>query len=331
MGTFGNKAGSLKALKRSLAKKTQFQWIKYVPKNSTMNVRFATEPEEWVSYVEHYDQILKRSYPCDGNSGKCPGCVQGDRKTNRYLTNAIDLDNENGPKMVPLQLPKDLANRLVSKYEKWGTLTDRDIELSRDGEGLETVYDYDAAAPSRMKMDKFDLFDLEEVLQNTWDDVFGSADEEEEEEAPRPRKSASSAGVRGRKASAAARAALTDNDVEEDDEDDDEDDEPAPPPKRKPVKAAQKAAARKKAPEPVFEEDDEDDEEEPDDEPEADDDEKVYTLEELKAMKLGVLRQVARDDFGLNPTGKTAKVIIQEIIDSGDGDDEDDEDDEPPY
>lgn len=319
---FGQRVGSMKTLKQTLQKGGGGNaWIKYIPKNGNLNVRFIQEPEEWVNYVEHYDMTLRKSYPCNGEAS-CPGCNSGERKSYRYLANAVDIESD---RAIPLQLPKDLANRLVVKYEKWGTLIDRDIELTRSGEGLDTVYDLDAGVPSRMKIDKYTPLDLLKVLDDAFRDVFGGGTDDDEDEKPK-------AAVKMRAKSAAAAKV-----------DDPEDEEEAPTPKPAAKRAAKKAPvkAAPKAPEFEPEDDDEadDDEDIPDallsdserasraaekqddgpdvDDDDDDDDEEGYSEEQLQALPLGALRAVARD-FDVDTKGKNAKAIIAEIMSSGD-------------
>lgn len=318
----GQRVGSMKALKQSLQKGgSNSAWIKYIPKNGMMNVRFIQEPEEWVNYVEHYDQTIRKSYPCNGESS-CPGCVSGERKSYRYLTNAVDTDND---RVIPLQLPKDLANRLVVKYEKWGTLIDRDIELTRQGEGLDTVYDLDPGLQDRKKIDKYQPLDLLKVLDDAFHDVFGGGVDTEDEtpEVAQP--------VKMRKASKAAQVAhqtqmASEPEVEEDD---DEDEVEVVAPKKAPAKAATRPAKKAAkavvttATDPVFvpEEEDEEDDDTPavlvaDEPDEEDDEDEGYTEEQLKALPLGALRAVARD-FDVDVKGKSAIAIIAEIMSSG--------------
>lgn len=314
MAKFGQKTGSLKNLKKSLAKGGGKGFIKYIPKNGSMNVRFIQEPEEWVNYLEHYDTTLRKSYPCSGEQG-CPGCRSQERKSSRYLANAVDLDDNN--RVISLQMPKDLANRLVVKYEKWGSITDRDIELSRSGEGLDTVYDLDAAVPDRKRIDKYKPIDLLKVLEDSYNNVFGPDDDEDDEPVVKPK----------RRSSAATPPPPVEDDEDEDDEVDDDEDE-AEEEAPKPVKkaASKKAPAKKMAKTPVFEpdDDDEDDDEDDEDEPAEDDDEEAYDEEALRAMPLGALRAVARE-FGVTTRGKSADALIEEILESGEEvDDEDD-------
>ena len=306
--------GSLKALKQSMAKGSGGAFIKYIPKNGSMNVRFVQEPEEWVNYVEHFDPMLRKSFPCNGEAS-CPGCASGERKSSRYLANAVDLDDKN--RVIPLQLPKDLANRLVVKYEKWGSITDRDIELSRSGEGLDTVYDLEADAKRPINLAQFQPLDLLKVLDDAYANVFGggaAVDDEDtltgdEDDVPAVRRGA---GVKPRKKSAAASVAQGKPVVDDDDDvDEDDDDEPVAVPD---------------APEPKFAVDDDEDDEpeaetdEDSDEPDEDEDE-GYDEETLRAMPLGVLRRVARDEFGVTTKGLSQDDLIAAIFEAGEEDD----------
>lgn len=324
----GRKMGSMKELKKSLAKGGGAGFIKYVPKNGSLNVRFLDEPENWVNYAEHYDQVIRKSYPCNGED-TCPGCKTDERRSSRYLANAVDLDQQ---KVIPLQMPKDLANRLVVRYEKKGSLTDCDIELSRAGEGLDTVYDYDADAPKPRKVSQYVLLDLLNVLDEAFNSVFGDDDDDDDDDTP----AKPVAKVKGRKPSKAAAVAVATQVGDDDDDDEDDDDEPVDEPV-KPTKkagpkvtgAAKKAAKNKPVEEPVFEEDDDDADDDDDDDTEgADTDDEAddyYDQESLEKLSLGELRAVARD-YGIVTRGMKAAAIITAILEAPEDDDADDDD-----
>lgn len=314
----GQKTGSLKALKQSLSSGAgQGAWIKYVPKNGTMNIRFLQEPEEWVNYNEHFDQALRKSYPCTGETD-CPGCQTQERRSNRYLANAVDLDNQ---RVVPLQLPKDLANRLVVRYEKYGTLMDRDYELSRTGEGLDTTYDLDPGAPTKMRLSQYQPLDLLQVLQESYDNVFGPSGNTNGNGSTTP------PDVTKTRAKSAAASRTVAKPVQESDVDEDEaEEQPKPKTRSRAVPASMGTKATKK-PEPKFEpepEDDEDQDEAVPEEPGDDeDDEQVYDEATLKALPLGALRAVARD-FGVETKGRKKAEIVQDILDQGEEVDDED-------
>ena len=178
----GKKVGSVKNLKKSMKSGGGGAgFIKYIPKDQSMTVRFLEEPTEWFNFTSHYDETMRRSYPCIGDN--CPGCSAGIRGSSRYLTNALDTDRD---EVVALELPKSLAGQLTSIFERKDTLVDRDFELVRDGEGLDTTYSAIPEAPTKRKFDKYTLKDLEQVLEEAYKSAFD--DEDAEDVAPTPTK-----------------------------------------------------------------------------------------------------------------------------------------------
>lgn len=208
------KAGTVKSVKQQLKKGGGGDRLIYsVPKDGSVIVRFMEEPEDWFGFYEVYDQESKAFYPllAGDSEGK-----KGESPSFRYLANVVivesDYDKDVG-KCVPFRLPKSLANSLILKYEKYGTILDRDYDLTRAGEGFDTVYDCTPEAPTDFKFSKYDPEDLEDVLLKAYDEVWGEPDaDEDEDDEPAPKKK---------------RKRATPEPVEEAEEDDDEsDDEP---------------------------------------------------------------------------------------------------------
>lgn len=166
----GGKVNTIKALKSSLKKGSGANFLQRVPEEG-IAVRFLTEPTEWVKYFEHYDEVLK-FYPC---ADDCPGCAEGNRASVRYLVNALDVAEG---KVVPLVLPKTVAQQVLKKYERYNTLLDRDYEITRDGAGLDTTYDVNPEPPKSMKLSRYDLLDLMALLEAQ----LPSEDEDEDDE-----------------------------------------------------------------------------------------------------------------------------------------------------
>lgn len=314
----GNKVGSLKNLKKTL-KRGQMGPIRYIPKNGQLTVRFLEEPENWVNYNEHYDATIRKSYPCieDG----CPGCRTEERRTSRYLVNALDVEKD---VVIALQLPKDLTNSLVRKYERYDTIMDRDYTLIREGEGLDTTYEAEAEPVMNRKLTKYTLLDLQEELDKVFksihDDGDDDDDDDDEDDKPAPKARSMAA-----KKSAAKKPPKAE--VEEDDEDD-EDDEPEPPKKR-----AGKFKPPVREPEEDEDDDEDEDEEEEDDEPEedededdadedADDDEFPYDEDDLKGMTIGQLRVIAKE-WSLPTAGMNKAELIAALLLEPEDDDED--------
>lgn len=177
----GGKVKSIATLKSSMKKGGGAGYLSRVPADGTLTVRFLTEPTEWVTYFEHYDQVRK-FYPC---TDECPGCTEGERPSARYLANAVDVAET---RVIPLVMPKSMAASILKKYDKYATLLDRDYELSRSGTGLDTEYDVTPEPPTKMNLDRFDSIDLMEILEGQLE-MADSTDSDSVETKPEAKKS----------------------------------------------------------------------------------------------------------------------------------------------
>lgn len=171
------KVGTMNDLRSGLKRSGGSNFLQRIPADGSVTVRFLTEPTEWVSFLEHYDSVRK-FYPCTDN---CPGCDEGDRPSSRYLANALNIEED---RVVPLVLPKTLAAAAVRKYDRYGTITDRNYEIIRSGSGLDTVYEIDPELPTKIRLDKYDLIDLMDTLEDQLPSDEDDDDEEEEGGAP---------------------------------------------------------------------------------------------------------------------------------------------------
>lgn len=151
--------GTMKALKESLKKgggAGSVTYIKNVPAEG-ITVRFITEPEQWFGYYEYWDDVAKTFVPMvEGEV-----LPDGARASFRYLASALDVDSD---RVIPLKLAKTAANSLILKYDKYDTMMDRNYELQKHGEGLDTTYDVTPDAPSKMNLAKYDTIELESIL-----------------------------------------------------------------------------------------------------------------------------------------------------------------------
>lgn len=227
MAIRGGKAKSMKTLKSSLKRKSSENYLKRIP-NEGITIRFMTEPDEFFEYYEYWDPSDKAYYP--EVEGVEPNIEPGRKPAKRFLANAVDISEG---KVIPLVLPATALAQLVKKYDKYGTILDRDYEINREGTGIDTEYDVTPEPASAMKMSRFKELDLQAVLESQLpganeDEDEDEVDEDEEDEAPR--RSAK------RKVGGSSRKRPVDD--EDEDEDEDEDDEPVrrPSPKKRPVK-----------------------------------------------------------------------------------------------
>jgi hypothetical protein len=192
---------SIKALKRSLKRRSgSGQFLKRIPADG-LTSRFLTEPDKWFKFFEHYDESREddRYFPCTED---CPGCDEGLSSSKRYLVNALDVEDN---RVVPLVLPASLASNLLKKYDKFGTMMDRNYDLSKSGSGFDTEYDALYDGPTRIKTSRYELLDLEAVLLAQLGVDDDDEDEDDDDDLPN---------------------VIDPNDLDDDDDDDDIDDVP---------------------------------------------------------------------------------------------------------
>lgn len=239
----GGEVSSIKKLKASLKKSSGgSQYMTRVPENGSLTVRFLTEPDgidgqnAWVETWMHYDENREpRNFPCvEDCEYEADG---GDKPRKCYLANVLDVDEG---KVVPLQMPITLANVVLKKYEKFKTLLDRDYELTREGTGFDTEYDATPETPRKMKLDRYNLIDLNEMLLNMLNGESTDEDDDDDDEDEKPRKKSSKGGLSKKKP---IKRKARDEDEDDDEEDDEEDEKP-----RRLKKSAPKKITKKKKP-----------------------------------------------------------------------------------
>ena len=78
--------------------------------------------------------------------------------------------------VVPFQLKQSVMNTLIIRFEKIGTLMDRDYEISQYGAGLDTAYDVMSESKQPRNLKKYELLDLEDILRQTLEAAFPTTD-----------------------------------------------------------------------------------------------------------------------------------------------------------
>ena len=285
----GQTVGSLDALKKSLERGSGGgnTWLRRVPKDKTLTVRFLTEPEgNWVHFRETFSDGRSRPV-ADGEQ-----LESGERASERWLANALDVDTD---RVIPLVMPKTLARKLLLRYEKYGTIMDRDYELSRMGTGLDTEYDVEPDSKMARNLAKHELLDLLAVLEDAINDPGPEANK-----AKNPQKKlapvAEPAKPKSRNTKEPRPDLEADRDRENEDDDlpldldidlphDDEDDEPLP------------EANVELDDDEAFPEDDDEDEK------------PTYTVAQLKAKPVAELRILAKN-AGHNTSGLNKEGLI---------------------
>jgi len=177
-----SKAGTIKKLKSNLKRGGSGSFIKNVPKDGSLTVRFLTEPTEWVEYMEYYAEGMEPPFfpAFEGLDSDVTADLK--KPSKRYLACGVDRDSG---EVVALKMPKSLVESLMKKYDKYETIMDRDYELVRDGEGFDTTYEAIPEAPKRMNMSKYEPLDLMSVLEKQIPkELSGDDDDDDEEDSP---------------------------------------------------------------------------------------------------------------------------------------------------
>lgn len=211
---FGKQMESISEVKKELKKRSGNRPITTVPKEpGEITLRFLTEPHKtkngpgFAQYEECW--LGKQCFPYT------EGMKEGrdfERKGTMYLANALDVEKD---KVVAFAVKPSVMDVLVMKFDRNGTIMDRDYEISKYGSGFDTKYNVEAESPKRRNLDKYKLLDLEKVLQMAYDAVFGDDDDEDEEEDE----------PRTKRRPGARRKTHRSRDYDEDDEEEDEDED----------------------------------------------------------------------------------------------------------
>lgn len=167
----GGQVKSLAALKKSIKKSSGGGMITRIPKDAPLTARFLEEPDRWFEYYEHFDTSANKGFICVADD--CKGCADDMRTSKRLLANAVDTDKSI---VVALAMPTSLVNILLKRYDRNGTLLDREWELSRSGAGLETEYDATSDGRTKFNFSVYEPLDLNEILASQ---VEGESEEDD--------------------------------------------------------------------------------------------------------------------------------------------------------
>ena len=255
----GEKAKSLvesmkERINRSGSKKSlQF----YLKKDAKCRVRFLQDMEEGIK-VQYHDKFGEFGHPCLNYYGKkCPNCNNTEARHYdnfvwsiwNYETKRVELFMFKASKASPIPA-------LISMFENYGTITDRDYVIQRNGEGFDTNYSVIPMDKKKFKGEE-EAFSKKKVLKLLLDvatigneDVEEDIDDEEDEDEDevKPKKKANK------------KSKYEEDDDEEDYDEDDEEEEKT---KKKSKKSDKKKKKIEDDEDEDFDEDEDDEEEKP--------------------------------------------------------------------
>ena len=127
------------------------------PTAGDTEVRFMSEPNEWIGFKERWNEQQGRPEIMDDDAS-------GRGISKKYLAEVVLVEADK-TRSVAMKLPVSLAKKIFKKYKRNGTLKDRNYILNREGEGMGVEYDCEACEKSDFKYKKVtDRADIAEVF-----------------------------------------------------------------------------------------------------------------------------------------------------------------------
>lgn len=150
------------------------EWIKYLKEGDT-TFRILQDKDDWVYYWEHFSP-QGFSFPCS-NEDDCHGCVSDNEKmkkvSRKIAFNA--LGSWQGQEYVNVyKVGTTVADKLENRIKRFGTVTDRDYTITKyKTSGDRWDFDVEGGPQTPIDVSKYDLMDIEKMLQQAWDDAWG--------------------------------------------------------------------------------------------------------------------------------------------------------------
>lgn len=176
-------------IKKSGTSKGKFLYFK---EDSKARVRFLTDLEDGLEVAFHDSYPLGINVPCQENFGReCEYCENEDLRTrNMYVWSVYDYESKEVKLLMAATSNCSPVPALASLYESYGTLTDRDYEIKRIGNGKNTTYN--VIPLEKMKFRNTKVKPLSEQAMLKYIDKAYPADNSEdfddEEETPKNKK-----------------------------------------------------------------------------------------------------------------------------------------------
>lgn len=150
-------------------------------KDDVTTFRILQEPDEWVDYWEHYNPG-GFPFPCTRDRNTCPGCTSNNEKMKK-ASKKIAIQVQQGEWVNAYKIPKTVAEKLATRAERIGTITDRDYSIykikSKNADGSVKT-DYDVEGQDKIPVDiaalKDKFKDIEEILSNMYEQSWGDSD-----------------------------------------------------------------------------------------------------------------------------------------------------------
>lgn len=141
-------------------------------KEGDNTLRILQEPKEWLHFAEHFNPT-GFSFPCNGEDN-CPGCTSTVEKM-KGTSPQVAFNAKSGEYVNVYAIPRRLADKLQLRFDRIGTVTDRDYTITKYKNSSDKVdYEVEGDLPAPL-LDVPELRDIEQLLQDAWDESWGDS------------------------------------------------------------------------------------------------------------------------------------------------------------
>jgi len=150
----------LQAIKENFEKSIEYVKLK---SGESIRIRIAVPADEIIGVYEHTEQIggQWKTLTCLGKN-ICPLCQAGKRAAFKAYIPVIDIGTD---KVKIFKASKETIRTILGLVEEYGDLTKHDFKVVRQGDGLDTTYQFFIQAkPADIDLSQYEIPNIEEKV-----------------------------------------------------------------------------------------------------------------------------------------------------------------------
>lgn len=150
----------LQAIKENFEKSVEYVKLK---SGESIRIRIAVPADEIIGVYEHTEQIggQWKTLTCLGKN-ICPLCQAGKRAAFKAYIPVVDIGTD---KVKIFKASKETIRTILGLVEEYGDLTKHDFKVVRQGDGLDTTYQFFIQAkPADIDLSQYEIPNIEEKV-----------------------------------------------------------------------------------------------------------------------------------------------------------------------
>lgn len=149
----------LGAIKEAMGKGMEYVKMK---SGEALLARILVSSDDIMGVYEHTEKIggYWKTITCIGRD-KCPLCKAGKRASFKAYIPVLDRSDD---KVKIYKASKDTIKIILGLVEEYGELTSRDYKIVRQGDGLDTVYQFFPKDPVALDLSGYEVPDIESKI-----------------------------------------------------------------------------------------------------------------------------------------------------------------------